>query len=239
MDGPELLETSQHRSGAQRLFEVGFCTGFLIFFNLQPGITKSRLKIKEGDMNGMEKSLASILSRKWWLLLLRGLVAIVFGVLTWLKPGISLAGLVLFFGAYSMADGLLGLWTAIAGHKHHQDWWVLLLEGLLGIGIGIATFLVPGITALALLFYIAIWAVATGVLEIVAAIRLRREIKGEWALILAGLASVVFGALLVVHPGAGALALLWLIASYAIVFGVLLVVLAFRARRFVSTLARS
>jgi len=176
--------------------------------------------------------LSSVLSRHWWLLLLRGLVAIAFGILTWVQPGISLAALVLLFGAYSMADGILASWTAIAGGKDNDYRWVLLLEGLLGIGVGVLTFVAPGITALALLFYIAIWAIATGVLEIAAAIRLRKEIKNEWLLILAGLASVLFGFVLAMHPGAGALAVVWLIASYAVVFGVLLVVLAFKTRRF-------
>jgi uncharacterized membrane protein HdeD (DUF308 family) len=101
----------------------------------------------------------------------------------------------------------------------------------------VLTFLAPALTALALLFYIAIWAIATGVLEIVAAIRLRKEIENEWMLIVAGLASVVFGALLMAQPAAGALALLWLIASYAIFFGVLLVILAFKVRGFVSKVA--
>jgi uncharacterized membrane protein HdeD (DUF308 family) len=183
-------------------------------------------------MNPIEQRLASVFSRHWWLLLLRGLAAIVFGVLTWTQPGISLAALVLLFGGYSMVDGIFATWAAIAGGKDHDFRWVLLLEGLLGIGVGILTFVAPGITALALLFYIAIWAIATGVLEIAAAIRLRKEIKNEWLLILAGLASVLFGFVLAMHPGAGALALLWLIASYAVVFGVLLVVLAFKTRRF-------
>jgi uncharacterized membrane protein HdeD (DUF308 family) len=183
-------------------------------------------------MNGLEKRLASILGRSWWLLLLRGLAAIAFGVLTWVQPGISLAVLVLLFGAYAMADGIFGSWMAIAGRKDHEYWWVLLLAGLVGIGVGVLTFLAPGLTALALLFYIAVWAIARGVLEIVAAIRLRKEIKGELMLIFAGLASVAFGGLLVARPGAGALAVLWLIATYTIVFGVLLVVLAFEARRF-------
>jgi uncharacterized membrane protein HdeD (DUF308 family) len=114
----------------------------------------------------------------------------------------------------------------------------MLLRGLLGIGVGILAFVEPGVVALALLFYIAIWAIATGVLEIAAAIRLRKEIEGEWLLILAGLLSVMFGILLMAQPGAGALSLLWLIASYAVVFGVLLVLLAFKARRFASMVAK-
>ena len=173
---------------------------------------------------------ASILSRSWWLVLLRGLAAIAFGVLAWFQPGISLAAMVLLFGAYSMADGILGVWTAIAGRGDHEYWWVLLIQGLLGIGIGVLTFIAPALTALALLYYIAIWAIATGVLEIVEAIRLRKEIQGEWLLIVAGIASVLFGVLLIVHPGAGALTVIWLIAAYAFVFGVLLVVLAFKVR---------
>ena len=190
-------------------------------------------------MNVIEKRLASILNRSWWLLLLRGLAAVAFGVLTWFQPGISLASLVLLFGAYSMADGIMGCWTAIAGRNDHESWWVLLLQGLLGIGIGILTFLAPGLTALALLFYIAIWAIATGVLEIVAAVRLRKEIQGEFWLVLAGIASVVFGVLLMARPGAGALTVLWLIASYAIVFGALLVFLAFKVRSFVGKVTHS
>jgi uncharacterized membrane protein HdeD (DUF308 family) len=189
------------------------------------------------DMELVKDRLAAILSRNWWVLLLRGIVAIVFGVLAWLQPGISLAALVLLFGAYSMADGILGAWTAVAGRKEHEHWWVLLLEGLVGIGVGVLTLFAPGVTALALLFYIAIWAIATGVLEIVAAIRLRKEIEGEWLLVLGGLASVAFGVLLMARPGAGALAVLWIIAAYAVVFGVILVVLAFKARSFGRALA--
>jgi uncharacterized membrane protein HdeD (DUF308 family) len=184
-------------------------------------------------MNGVQARFASILSRSWWLLLLRGVAAIAFGVLTWIQPGISLAALIMLFGAYSMADGILGIWTAVAGRKEQEHWAVLLLGGLLGIGVGLITFFAPGLTALALLFYIAIWAIATGVLEIVAAIRLRKEIEGEWLLVIAGLASVVFGTLLMAQPAAGAVTLLWLIASYAIVFGALLVILAFKARGFI------
>lgn len=189
-------------------------------------------------MNTVEKQLATILSRNWWVLLLRGLAAIAFGILSWLLPGISLATLVLLFGAYTLADGILGIWTAITGRKEHEDWWVLLLWALIGVGVGILTFLAPGVTALALLFYIAAWAIATGVLQIVTAIRLRKEITGEWRLVLAGFASVVFGVLLMAQPGAGALALLWLIATYAVIFGALLVILAFKVRTFGNQLAR-
>ena len=177
-----------------------------------------------------KNTLAGILSRSWWMLLLRGLVAIGFGILTWRQPGISLAAMVLLFGAFSLADGVLGVWTAIAGRKDHEHWGLLLLGGLVGIGIGVLTFMAPALTALALLFYIAIWAIATGLLQIAAAIRLRKEIQGEWLLILGGLASVVFGGLLISRPDAGALAVLWLIAAYAVAFGLILVMLAFKVR---------
>lgn len=183
-------------------------------------------------MNASENSLATILARNWWALLLRGLVAIAFGVLAWLQPAISLAALVLLFGAYTMADGVLGAWAAVAGRRENEHWWLLLMWGLVGIGVGLLTFLAPGITALALLFYIAAWAIATGVLQIVAAIRLRKEISGEWLLVLGGLASVLFGVLLMGQPGVGALSLIWLIASYAVVFGILLVLLSLKVRSF-------
>jgi uncharacterized membrane protein HdeD (DUF308 family) len=178
----------------------------------------------------LAENLAETLSRSWWVLLLRGIVAILFGVLTFMQPGISLATLVLLFGAFAFADGVLGSWTAISHRKDTEHWWVLLLEGLLGIGVGALTVFNPAVTALVLLFYIATWAIATGVLEIVIAIRLRKEIEGEWTLVLAGLASVAFGVLMMASPGPGALAVLWLIGSYAIVFGMLLVLLAFKVR---------
>ncbi|MBV8147378.1 MAG: HdeD family acid-resistance protein [Gammaproteobacteria bacterium] len=188
-------------------------------------------------MSSLAAYLTSTLSRNWWLLVLRGLVAIVFGILAWTQPGITLAALVLLFGAFSMADGILCLWTAFSGPKDHEYWWLVLLQGLVGIGIGLLSFLAPGVTALALLFYIAIWAIATGILEIAAAIRLRKEIDNEWWLLLAGIASVAFGVIIAAQPGAGALALLWLIGSYAVLFGVLLLILAFKVRRFAGKLA--
>jgi uncharacterized membrane protein HdeD (DUF308 family) len=190
-------------------------------------------------MDQLENRLAAILRRGWWALLLRGLAAVGFAVLTWFRPGVTLATLVLLFGAYALVDGILGVWMAIGGRKEHEDWWVLLLGGLLGIVVGVLTFVAPGITALSLLFYIALWAIATGMLEIVAAIRLRKEIANEWLLVLAGLASVAFGILLMARPGAGALAVLSLIAAYAFIFGVVLVILAIRARSFVGQIAHA
>lgn len=178
-----------------------------------------------------EQNLAAALGRNWWLLLVRGLVAIVFALLTWAQPGVSLAALVLVFGIYVLADGLLGMWSAIAKRRDNRHWWLLLLWGLVGIVVGVMTFIMPGITGLVLLMYIAAWAVITGVLQIVAAIRLRKEIKGEWLLILSGLVSVAFGVLLFLQPGAGALAVAWIIAAYAFIFGVLMVLLAFKVRK--------
>lgn len=178
-----------------------------------------------------EQNLAAALGRNWWLLLLRGLVAIVFALLTWAQPGVSLAALVLVFGIYVLADGLLGVWSAIAKRRDNRHWWVLLLWGLVSIAVGVMTFVMPGITGLVLLMYIAAWAVITGVLQIVAAIRLRKEIKGEWLMILSGLVSVAFGVLLFLQPGAGALAVAWIIATYAFIFGVLMVLLAFKVRK--------
>jgi uncharacterized membrane protein HdeD (DUF308 family) len=177
--------------------------------------------------------LATILSRFWWMTVIRGVIGILFGIMLFAWPQISLASLVLVFGAFALADGAANVVTAIGGRDENENWWVLLLAGLAGIGVGVLTFLNPGATALALLFYIAIWAIAIGLLQIVAAIRLRAEIEGEFWLGLAGVASIVFGALIAARPGEGALAVLWLIATYAIAHGVILLVLAFEARGFV------
>jgi len=162
---------------------------------------------------------------------------VAFGVLCWTRPGVTPAALAALFGAYALADGLLMVWAAVAGRDADEDWWVLLLGGLVGIGAAVLTFTSPGITALALLFYIAAWAITTGLLQVVAAIRLRAEIAGEWLYILGGLAAVAFGVALLARPGNGALAVVWLIGAYLLVSGVLLVGLAFTARGFGKRLA--
>jgi uncharacterized membrane protein HdeD (DUF308 family) len=181
--------------------------------------------------------IGEILSRYWWMTVLRGAFWILFGIVMLASPGISLLSLTLALGIVIFVDGILNVGNAFAGRHVHDDWWVLLLVGLTGIGIGLLTFYSPQTTALALVFYVAIWAIATGLLQIAAAIRLRKQIAGELWLILAGLASVVFGVLLIARPAAGALTLLWLFAVYAIAFGVLLILLAFRVRRGVKRVA--
>jgi uncharacterized membrane protein HdeD (DUF308 family) len=170
------------------------------------------------------------LARNWWLVLLRGIAGIIFGILTFFAPVISLAALVLLFGAYAFADGVLAVISAIRGRGEKERWWLVLLEGVFGIGAGIVALLWPGITALALLYVIAAWALVTGGLEIAAAIRLRKVITGEWLLALSGVASVALGIVLALFPGPGALALVLWIGAYALVSGVLFVVLAFRLR---------
>jgi uncharacterized membrane protein HdeD (DUF308 family) len=180
--------------------------------------------------DAITERIGEVLFEKWWVLLLRGLVSIGFAVLIWMQPAITLKAMIILFGAFALVDGVLGVWTAFSSRKDRNNWWVLMLWGLVGIGIGIITFVAPAVTALALLFYIAIWAIVTGVLEIIAAVKLRKEIQGEWLLGLAGLVSLVFGILLIMHPGAGVLAVLWLIAAYALILGVLMVILAFKVR---------
>jgi uncharacterized membrane protein HdeD (DUF308 family) len=174
--------------------------------------------------------LSKLLSTYWWVLLVRGVLAILFGIAAYAWPGMTLATLVSLFGAFALVDGIFNVLHAFSGRKEDEHWWVLLLEGLLGIAFGIITFQAPEITATVLILYIAFWAMATGVLRIVLAVRLRKEIEGEWWLALAGLAGIVFGVLMLARPGAGALAVLWLVATWAIVGGVFLVILSFKVK---------
>jgi uncharacterized membrane protein HdeD (DUF308 family) len=169
------------------------------------------------------------LSKTWWLFVLRGLLAVIFGMLAFGLPAITLASLVILFGAYALVDGIFALAAAMVRHEG-QPWWALLLRGATGILAGLTTFFWPAITALALVFVIAAWAIVSGAFEIATAIRLRKVIKGEWLLVFAGIAAIVFGVLLAVAPGSGALALIWIIGSYSIVIGVLFIALGIRLR---------
>lgn len=179
-----------------------------------------------------------VYTSSWWALVLRGLAAIAFGVLAFVWPQITLTALVFLWGAYALVDGVFAIAAGVKSHGENKRWWVLLLEGILGVAAGLVAFLVPGITALALLILIAAWAMVTGAFEIAAAIQLRKHIKGEWLLALAGVASVLFALALLFNPAAGALALVWLIGAYSIVFGVLLIVLGVRLHSLVRSADR-
>jgi uncharacterized membrane protein HdeD (DUF308 family) len=170
------------------------------------------------------------LVRNWWAFLIRGMAAVIFGALTFVSPRISLVALVLIFGAYAFADGVFAIVMAIRQRGTRSRWWILILEGLAGLGAGAVTLFYPRLTALALLYLIAAWAVITGVLEVVLAVRIRKAVTGEWLLALSGVLSVALGVMLMLFPAAGALALVLWIGAYAIVFGVLLVALSFRLR---------
>src|SRR3989441_3468359 len=168
------------------------------------------------------------LKRHWWVPVIRGIAAIVFGIIALRYPGLTVATLVLFFGAWVLIDGIFRIVGAIAGRAADPEWGFHLIIGIIGIIIGFLTFRAPLITALALIIYIAAWALMIGATEIAFAIKLRREIKGEWFLILMGLLSIAFAVMLLWNPLPGALALVWLIGSYAIAFGILAVILGFR-----------
>ena len=174
--------------------------------------------------------LANILSRYWWMTLIRGALWILFGLFVFAQPGITLVTLTVTFGIFALADGVATIVNAIAGREEQEHWWMLLLSGIAGVLVGAISIVSPQTTALALLFYLAIWALVTGFLQIVAAVRLHKEIEGEFWLGLSGVLSILFGVLLITRPAAGALSVLWVIGAYAVAFGVLLIGLAFRVR---------
>jgi uncharacterized membrane protein HdeD (DUF308 family) len=172
--------------------------------------------------------LSAVAGRVWWTLVLRGVVAVLFGLAALFWPGKTLFVLILFFGAYTLVDGIFAI---VGGIMDASRRWLLLIEGVLGVVAGLILLAWPGLGALVLLYVIAIWAVVTGVMEIIAAISLRREIDNEWLMILGGAISVLFGVILAVLPGAGLLSLTWLIGAFALVFGVAFIVLGFKVRR--------
>ena len=171
------------------------------------------------------------LAKNWWLLLLRGIASIVFGVLAFAWPGITIISLVFVYGAYSLVDGLFSLYAAISGGNGASSRWWLAIVGIAGILAGLVSFAMPALVALWLLLLIAAWAIVSGVFEIIGAIRLRKEIDNEWMLILHGVITVLFGVLLLASPVSGALAMIWVIGAYAILAGVILSVLAFRLKK--------
>ena len=171
-----------------------------------------------------------VFTSSWWALALRGLAAVIFGVLAFIWPHITLTVLVFLFGAYALIDGALAIIAGLRSHGEVKRWWLLLIEGILSVAAGIFAFVAPPITALILLVLIACWAIVTGAFEIGAAIQLRKYVQGEWLMALSGVISILFGAALLYNPVAGALAVVWIIGAYAIIFGVMLIALGFKLR---------
>jgi len=168
--------------------------------------------------------------RYWWMLLIRGIVAVLFGLAAIVWPGLTALVLVYLFGAFAFVDGIVAVVVSLQERTIVPRWWVLLIEGIVGILIGILTFFSPTVTALALLYLIAAWAIITGILEIAAAFSMRRALVLEWTLAIAGILSILLGILLAIQPASGILAVVWIIGIYAIVFGVLLIIRAFQFR---------
>ena len=174
--------------------------------------------------------LLQTLSQNWWLILLRGICAILFGLLAFAWPGMTLWVLVVLYGVYALVDGVLALVAACSGGNVAPRWWLILI-GILGLAVGCMTFFYPAVTAIVLLVFIAIWSIVQGVFAIAGAIQLRKEIDNEWLLILNGILSILFGVFVLISPGAGALAIAWVIGAYAIAFGILLVGFSMRLRK--------
>ncbi len=173
-----------------------------------------------------------VLTRAWHFLLFRGIVSLLFGIAAVAWPALTLASLIYLFAAFAIVDGVCALSAAMSGRtKAFAPTWWLVLVGFLGIAAGIATIAYPALTALTLLMFIGVWAIVRGIFEILGAIEMRKTITNEWALILSGLVSVVFGGLVLMRPGAGALAMIWAIGIYAILAGVLLTTVALRLKK--------
>jgi uncharacterized membrane protein HdeD (DUF308 family) len=178
-------------------------------------------------MSGMLEAV----SKYWWVMLLRGLLAIVFGVTAILWPGLTLFWLILVFGIYVIVDGVLEIWSGIQNRNRHDRWWTEILIGLVGIVAGFLVIVLPDVTAMVLIYFIAAWMIISGVMGIIYAIRVRNEISNEWFIIVSGVLSVIVGLYFLAFPGDGALSLVWVIGIYAILFGAMLVAFAFRARK--------
>jgi uncharacterized membrane protein HdeD (DUF308 family) len=170
------------------------------------------------------------LARSWWSLAIRGLVAILLGISTFLWPSITVVTFVLLFGAYALIDGVVNLIGAWRAAEAHERWAPFLIEGIVGIIAAVVTILYPAVTALVLVYIVAAWALVTGVFEIIAAIRLRKYITGEWLLALTGVASIIFGVMLVAFPVAATLVFALWFGIYCLIFGALMIGLAFRLR---------
>jgi uncharacterized membrane protein HdeD (DUF308 family) len=175
--------------------------------------------------------MVGVLARNWWALLIRGIAAVVFGVLAFAWPGATIVAIVILFGAYALVDGIFAIVAAVRAEQSHERWWPFLLEGIVGIAIALITYFEPHVTAFALYYTIAAWAFLTGILQIAAAIQLRKQIANELWLILGGILSLLFSVLMVWQPLTGAVAIIWVIGAYAIMFGIVMIGLSLRLRK--------
>jgi uncharacterized membrane protein HdeD (DUF308 family) len=175
--------------------------------------------------------MVGLVARDWWVFAIRGVAAIVFGILAFMWPERTLAVLVFLFGAYVLVDGVALLVALARGDAEaRRNAWAVGIIGVLGVVVGVATFVWPGLTALTLLYLVAFWAIATGAFQVIAAIALRRELDGEFWMALGGVASIVFGALLLASPGDGLITLVWIVGIWSVVFGVSNLGLAYRLK---------
>lgn len=182
---------------------------------------------------------AQTVQRHWWMLALRGLLAIIFGLIAIFLPHIALFAFIYVFGAYALIGGFIAAIIALRERDSMSRWGWVLTEGILSIIAGLIAFILPGLTALIWLYIIAAWAIVIGITEIFAAFAIRPFLSQELPLVLTGILSLVFGILLIMFPGAGLLSLLWLVGIYAIVFGVLFIIRAFQLRSWASSVATS
>lgn len=175
-----------------------------------------------------------ILAKHWWVLVVRGLVALVFAGTAFFLPNFAFSVLVAGIGVYLLADGALATYSGWRLRGEDKDWWVAALEGLLGVGLGVATLAYPDVSAALLVLFVALWCLLTGAFEIILAIRIRKEIEDEWQLAFAGIISIALGALMLFQPNAGAISIAWWIGFYAFFFGLLMIGLGLRLRRWLS-----
>lgn len=171
----------------------------------------------------------TVLIRNWWAVVLRGVVTVLFGLLALTMPGVTLAALIILFGVYSLVDGAFAI-LSVVRKRFGGYWWAVLLQGIVSVAAGVFTLVWPGITAIVLLYVIAFWAIVTGILQIIGAIRLRKVIRGEWLLVIGGILSIVLGLVLFARPLVGVLAVVFWIGIYAILAGLMITVLGFRMR---------
>ena len=173
-----------------------------------------------------------LFARNWWIYIIRGVLALIFGMYAWFMPGIAMKILLMFFGIFVLIEGIFAIVGSIAGRKYSEVWWIVLLEGIAGLALGLFTLTRPGYVATVIVIFIAVWAIWGGLFRILAAIRLRKELDSEWLLVFGGIVSILFGLMLFRHTGAGIVAISWLIAFFASMFGVLLISFGIKVKKF-------